>query len=94
VINLDNIELKPCAHCGSTNVSLSRSIIGNAICWRVECVDCSMQTASYVEDTREHPILEAMEGAIECAVNTWNARVEPNDDTNDDTKADEGKDDA
>ena len=80
MVNLDNIELKPCAHCGSDEVRLVRSIVNGGIYWHVECVSCGIQTLAYAEDTRENPIITAMFDAIECAVDTWNARIsEPKD---------------
>ena len=73
------MNLKPCAHCGSSDVRLSRTITDNAVYWYVECVGCGIRTMSFPEDCNitdsYASVSKATEEAIECATNTWNARV-------------------
>ena len=83
MIDHTKIELKPCAHCGDTNVKLVRKIDDNTAYWHVECVGCGMRTGSYEEDAmplfnslHADTVFQAMEEAIGCAVMTWNTRKE------------------
>ena len=74
-------KLLPCAHCGSTDVRLFRRIENNTVYWNVQCVDCGIMTESYPEDCIEQvdeqsAISKAMDEAIECAVYSWNKRVQ------------------
>lgn len=76
---LKPIKLLPCAHCGSTDVHLMRTIGDNTIFWRTECLDCGMRTMDYEEDERPDNIWdeEAINceiAAVTCAVNMWNSR--------------------
>ena len=76
-LNISDIVLKPCAHCGSNSVYLYRSVSDDIIHWRVECYDCGMRTEDYTEEIGvcSNGIVESMASAISCAVETWNARV-------------------
>lgn len=78
-------KLLPCAHCGDDNVTIVRSIHGNEVFWRCECVSCGMRTADYA-DTRfdnrgstdayiDDIAVNTMKDAIDCCVYVWNRRA-------------------
>ena len=81
-------KLLPCAHCGSTDIHLSRMCIhtdeGMTFGWVVECYECGIQTQPYPEDTEVNDMDDytfahlAMDDAIGCAVDSWNTRVHRN----------------
>ena len=76
------VKLMNCAHCGSDNVKLLRTIEDNEVLWHVECIDCGISTISYPEpcipnemNCSEEDAKGAMEMAINSAVTMWNSRV-------------------
>lgn len=81
----ETLKLMPCAHCGSTDVHLVRSVRNApAVLWHVECMDCGIRTNDYEESVGNVPassykdydaVVTDMELAIECAVGTWNTRA-------------------
>ena len=73
------MELKPCAHCGSKDVRLCRSLADYSASWYVECISCGIRTMKYpedcnIEDEYSH-VSAATAEAIDCAVDSWNARA-------------------
>ena len=75
-------KLMNCAHCGSDNVKLLRTIEDNEVLWHVECTDCGISTISYPEPCLpnelgcdEESAKGAMEDAISSAVAMWNSRA-------------------
>lgn len=80
-----SVKLLPCAHCGDTNIKLLRRFHDDNVYWHVECTECGMSTMEYPEDCGgiacEHATVEEMmDCAIDCAVSTWNSRVNVKDD--------------
>lgn len=79
-------KLMNCAHCGSDNVKLLRTIEDNEVLWHVECLDCGISTTSYPEPVEdfcgilkdEHAVDAMTADAIDCAVRSWNSRSDVN----------------
>ena len=71
-----DMNLLPCAHCGSESVRLIRNVVDSAVYWNVECSDCGIRTLPYEEDdvTLHADVRIAMDDAIVCAVEAWNTR--------------------
>ena len=76
-----NLQLLPCAHCGSKDVHLCRTYDAEAktMCWYVECYECGIRTNTYPEEAYAHDeyaeVLAAVNDAISCATESWNKRV-------------------
>ena len=72
-------NLLPCAHCGSSDVHISRIIRKGIVSWAVMCCCCGMRTVDYDEyyddDIADYNVVvEHMEIAVDGAVFAWNRR--------------------
>lgn len=69
----DRVELKPCAHCGSSDVELQSSIIDTM----VRCNDCGCRTgAAYFTNGKDHADRCALKAyAQKRAIAAWNTRA-------------------
>ena len=73
-----NVNLLPCAHCGSDNVHLRYETpptvnVGDRPSWYIACDDCGMRTNTYYGDHYDYATTIAIGNAVEA----WNKRVIP-----------------
>ena len=95
---MENPKLLPCAHCGSDDIALKRTVNDETPFWHAVCTNCGIQTLKYEECVGFGSLDEvnnAMKDAIECACNAWNTRngivEDQTNDNSDNTMADISK---
>ena len=74
-------NLSACAHCGSRNVAIRRTVEDGSVFWHAECLNCGICTKKFEEIgdnnktvvTPTHAVC-AMLDAINYACDIWNTR--------------------